>query len=458
MISLRDLGQGWNRFFFAEEKPLAIAVFRIVFGLVLLANQLLLLPHVPDWYGVRGVVSFDVAEKLPGGAGLNLFAWLPQHDATVWALYWGSCVLAVLLIIGLATRTSAALLFLTLVSLHHRNVLILNGGDTFLRLALFFLIFSGAGRAFSLDRLLRIARGRESGAPPLLAPWATRLIQLQLAFLYFYAFVWKATGGMWLAGTAVYYTSRLVEFWRFPLPYIFEHMWTIQLWSWATLLIEFALGTLVWIKELRYWVLLAGVLLHAGIDYAMNIPLFGFIMISAYVTFVPPGDLERFFERLRRGWLRLFGPREMLPLFYDGQCSFCLRSVELARRLDALRRIEFLNLHEEAVASRFPDLDRGRGESEMLARSRGVWLGGYWAFRAMSWRLPLLWLAVPFLYFPPVVWVGDRLYKTIARRRHCLLPKRTEPAPGTASESEGGVAGGNLPNEHPPGGPGDRVG
>ena len=103
-----------------------------------------------------------------------------------------------------------------------------------------------------------------------------------------------------MSGTAIYFTSRLIEFWRFPVPYVFEHMWTINLWSWSTLLIEFALGTLVWIKELRYPVLIAGVLLHIGIDYSMNIPLFGFIMTSAYVTFVQPADLERWLAPLIR--------------------------------------------------------------------------------------------------------------------------------------------------------------
>jgi hypothetical protein len=84
------------------------------------------------------------------------------------------------------------------------------------------------------------------------------------------------------------------------VPYVFEHMWTIKLWSWFTLVVELALGTLVWIKELRYPVLLAGILLHLGIDYSMNIPLFALVMISAYVTFVDPSDLERWLAHLTR--------------------------------------------------------------------------------------------------------------------------------------------------------------
>jgi hypothetical protein len=229
---------------------------------------------------------------------LNIFDWLPHSNAMVWAVYTASCIAALSLAAGFYTRTSAIVTFILFVSLNHRDPLILNSGDTFLRIGTFFVIFSPAGQMLSLDARRRARQRPGAAAVVPQPPWAMRLIQLQLTFLYLYAFVWKISGTMWLSGTAVYFTSRLVEFWRFPVPYVFEHMWTIKLWSWATLLIEFALGTLVWIKELRYPVLIAGVLLHIGIDYSMNIPLFGFIMASAYVTFIEPADLERVLRQI----------------------------------------------------------------------------------------------------------------------------------------------------------------
>ena len=305
MIRVRAIVDGWNRFFFAPESPLPIAVYRILIGLVVLANQALIFPDVEEWYSEQGIISSATAKRLAGGTGLNLFDYLSTSDAAVWSVFWVSVVAAVFLTAGLATRLSAGVLFLCLITLNHRNPLLLNSGDSFMRICIFFLIFSHAGAALSMDRWLRMRRGKESGPPAPRAPWAMRLIQLQLAFLYFYAFVWKMMGPLWLNGTALYYTSRLPEFFRFPLPYVFEHMWTIKLWTWGTLVIEFALGALVWVRELRYWVLLGGVLLHVGIDYTMNIPLFGFIMVSAYVTFVDPEDLERVLNwggaKLRKG-------------------------------------------------------------------------------------------------------------------------------------------------------------
>jgi len=307
VISIRDIIRGWNRFFFEPISPLPMAVYRILLGLLVLANQLLLLPDVMTWFSDRGALSFATARRVSGGSGLNVFNFLPHGDAMVWIVFVLSCFAAISLAAGFFTRTSAFLTFLFFVTLDHRNPMILNSGDTFLRLGTFFVMFSHAGRALSVDEWRRRKRGEKSATA--YPPWAMRVLQVQLSFVYFYAFIWKISGTMWMSGTAVYYTSRLFEFWRFPVPYVFEHFWTIKLWTWGTLLIEFALGTLVWIKELRYAVLLAGILLHIGIDYSMNIPLFGFIMASAYVTFVDPADLERWLAPvIRKARLEGLGP------------------------------------------------------------------------------------------------------------------------------------------------------
>ena len=290
MISIRQIIAAWNRFFYEPISPLDIAAYRILFGILLLVNELLILPDFTLWYGEGGSLSRIVARDLPGGAGMNLLSALPAGDASAWAFFALMLLAIVTLTLGLFTRTSAAVVFVCLVSFNHRNVLPLNGGDTFFRIATFFLIFSHAGDCLSLDRSLRRSRGPIKPA----APWAQRMIQIQLSLVYITTFLWKVRGSMWLDGTAIYYTSRLQDFWRFPVPYLFEHMWTIKLWTWGTLVVEFALGFLIWIREFRYPVLLAGILLHLGIDYSINIPLFAPIMITAYITFVEPAHIGRF--------------------------------------------------------------------------------------------------------------------------------------------------------------------
>lgn len=205
------------------------------------------------------------------------------------------------------------------------------------------------------------------------------------------------------------------------MPYIFEHIWTIKLWSWATLFIELALGTLIWTKELRYWVLLAGVMLHLGIDYSMNIPLFGYIMMGAYITFVEPEALQRAFDWFKAKFNRATHFEQPIPVLYDAKCSFCIRSLEVVRRLDVLKRLQFYPMHEPATRQAFPDFDPARGEKEMLVRTSSGWLGGFFAFRYLARHLPLLWPFRPFLYLAPIRATGDRLYQRIAARRYCIL-------------------------------------
>src|SRR6516164_5819746 len=88
---------------------------------------------------------------------------------------------------------SIALVFLCLTSIQQRNLYITHGGDTFLRLAGFFLIFAPAGAALSLDRLIGMWRGKDSGVRPR-SPWAQRMIQIQLALVYLTTFLVKIKG------------------------------------------------------------------------------------------------------------------------------------------------------------------------------------------------------------------------------------------------------------------------
>ena len=74
--------------------------------------------------------------------------------------------------------------------------------------------------------------------------------------------------------------------------------------TWSTLAVELALGTLIWIRELRYWVLLAGVGLHLGIELSMNIPMFEWIMIITMLCMVDPKDMKDALTLAKEG--RLF--------------------------------------------------------------------------------------------------------------------------------------------------------
>lgn len=439
-MTFSNIRAAWNRFFHEPIPATTLGLYRIFFGLMLLSYAALISADLLVWYGDKGVLPLASATKISGGAGFDLLRYLPNTDLTV-LLFFGVFTIAALCVtLGFQTRIASIIAFLFLTSLHHRNTMLLHSGDFFLRIAAFWMMFADSGRAFSIDRLIRLARGKEGASPAPIAPWPLRMIQIQLSMLYLGAFFWKIRGEMWLDGTAIYYTSRLAEFWRFPMPYVFEHLWTIKLATWGTLVVEFALGALLWIKDLRYWILLAGVLLHAGIDWTMNIPLFAPIMITAYITWVEAADLERAFAWMRQQVNRRTKFTIQLPVFYDGKCSFCTRSVEILSRLDNLRHVHWIDMHSREAKAEYPDLDLDRGANEMLLRlPNGQWLGGFDAFRILARHFPLLWPILPILYIPPVPQIGRALYKRIAARRYCILPPRpTTARPREAATSPAG--------------------
>jgi Vitamin K-dependent gamma-carboxylase len=298
-VKRKSLVEAWNAFFFAEQSPTPVALFRIVYGLLISATLLLLRPDWLAWFGSHAWLSLPTMHQLEPGPRLDVFAIIPQNDALIDALFWIFLVSAMLLTVGFLTRFNSVLVFLCLNSIQQRNLYITHGGDTFLRVAGFFLIFAPAGAAFSFDRLIRIWRGKEGAEILPRTPWAQRMIQFELSLLYFVTFCWKLQGAPWIQGSALYYVFHLDEFQRFPLPSWLLQPAMLKLATWFTLALEFSLGVLIWIKKLRYPLLAIGLLFHLFLEYSTNVPMFQWDVLSAYILFIDPADIDR-----ATNWLR----------------------------------------------------------------------------------------------------------------------------------------------------------
>lgn len=298
-MTLKSLAEAWNRFFFEPISPVPIALFRIAFSLVVLIDIVLLRSDWLTWFGPRGLVTLKTMQQMEAGVRLNVFAILPQTDVWTNVVFWALLVSVLFLAVGLFTRASSVVVFLLVASLHQRNLYITNSGDTLLRASAFFLMFAPAGAALSLDRLRNIRRGREDVEIRPRPPWAQRMIQIELALLYFMTFWSKSQGPAWIDGTALYYVYHLDQFRRFPVPGFLQNLFLVRLETWFTLAVEFSLGVLVWFKELRYYVLALGALLHLSLEYSMNVPMFQWTALAMYVTFVDGADLARAWARIR---------------------------------------------------------------------------------------------------------------------------------------------------------------
>jgi hypothetical protein len=293
VITLGALADSWNAFFHAREPATTIAVFRVCFGALVLANAVLVLRDARLWLGPSGMLPHDHYCEVYGHRKFTLLRYLPASDISLYVVLGIHMVAALTLTVGLTTRWSAIAVFVTLISVQHRNPLIMYGADDVLRVMSFLLIFSQAGEALSIDRGIaeRSARVADTGTA-----WCTRLMQLQVSVIYFRAFLQKFRGRTWLEGTAVFYATELSDFQRNRLPSFARTLFWSKLGTWATLGVEFSLGPLVWIRELRYPIVAAGVILHIAMERFLNLHLFGATMIVCLVLFIAPRDLERLFR------------------------------------------------------------------------------------------------------------------------------------------------------------------
>jgi hypothetical protein len=292
-MTLVKLREAWERFFFAPQSPTPIAAFRILYGACVTLTLILLHAEWLDWFGVHSWVTLSTMTRVEPGVRLDLFTVMPQNDAWIVAFFWVFLCFAILLTVGLWTRFSSIVVFVCLASIQQRNLYILHGGDVFLRVTGFFLMFAPAGAALSVDRLIRVRRHLEGAEIAPRAPWAQRMIQFELALLYFSSFLWKLKGVHWLNGTALFYVFHIHAIQRFPLPAWTRQLWILKLATWYTLALEFSLGVLIWFRPLRYPLLVLGLLFHLSIEYSLNIPMFEWDVLTAYMLFIDPADLQR---------------------------------------------------------------------------------------------------------------------------------------------------------------------
>lgn len=307
-MSIRRLCADWANFWLRSESPLGISLFRIVFGLIVLEWCLLLYPDLFNWFGMRGITSVQCSQQVLqalGPPGLNILSWMPPTDASIAIVFWLTTVAGIFLTLGLCTRMSALAVYLGVAAFQQQNCLIMNGGDILLKMTAFYLIFAASGNCLSLDSWFK--RRRDPAQPPASNPvsgWPQQLFRFLIALIYFQAFWSKLEDPNWLNGSAIYFVLREHEFLRFPVAWIADSVWMCQTLTWGTLVIEGSMWALIWFKETRYWVLGGAVLLHLGIEYTMNLPVFESLMLAALIVFVPSNDLNFLFNRLRAAFAK----------------------------------------------------------------------------------------------------------------------------------------------------------
>jgi hypothetical protein len=276
------VSSAWERFWFSPRPTSTLAVIRIAFGLLALCWTISLAPDLGAFFSGGGLLA-----RQPGGSGVWGVLGVIHGDDAVEVLFTVLLVACLALTIGYQTRLASVLVFVGILSLERRDPYVFNTGDGLLRLMAFYLMLTPAGTALSVDRWLS-ARERFWEFPAR-AQWGLRLMQVQFSILYISGLWIKVQGTTWNDGTAVSYALRISDLARFPLPSVLTRSLLLSnLLTFGTLAIELSLAILVWNRRLRLPVMLAGLSLHLGIEYAIRVGFFSLGMFTLYLAFVDP--------------------------------------------------------------------------------------------------------------------------------------------------------------------------
>jgi predicted DCC family thiol-disulfide oxidoreductase YuxK len=112
-------------------------------------------------------------------------------------------------------------------------------------------------------------------------------------------------------------------------------------------------------------------------------------------------------------------------VLFDGDCAFCQRSIAILKKLDWLHRLHYQSARE---VDHLPPCEEPLVQEKLIEEMHVVTpdrrraYAGFRAFRWIAWRLPLTVLTAPLLYLPGVPWLGNKVYRWVAKHRFQLVP------------------------------------
>jgi Vitamin K-dependent gamma-carboxylase len=281
----------WDKFWFKPIDARQYAALRIAFGCLSLVYFLSLLPYLTAQFSGVGWLSDSRQIAQQNGGSWSLF-FIPAKEHTItlaYAIVFLGIMSAFLMTIGWHSRVAAFVTWLVWVSLWNRNPLLLDGDDAVLKVMCFYLMLSPCGNSWSAD-----ARFRQK--PQTAAVWPLRLVQFQIALIYFVSGWVKFHSQEWLDGTVLQYVLVHPQYSRWDAWALIDNSlianilagiaWFIRWWE---LLFPLLLSN----AYTRRLSLLIGILFHVGLLLTMNLRWFTVIMLALYLALVPNGCFIR---------------------------------------------------------------------------------------------------------------------------------------------------------------------
>lgn len=415
-VKYRALLRIVKEFFSAVTHPINLAVFRIV-----------LFYYVYSLVDVSTIFAFSkIPAELrvaPFGMGW-LLDFLPINPT--WAQ--SSAELLVICsftaMIGLFSRTSA--LVVAISGFYAWGIPQFYGKVNHYHHLLWFALILAASRcgdALSCDAIIasieRADKGMTDGSGPSQQySLPLRFVMLLLGIMYFFPGFWK----LWTSGVAWAWSDNLkftmyakwIELgdWT-PFFRVDQYPLLYKLGATMAIIFETSFIFLVFSRGFRLLAPLGGLMFHTMTAVFMGIS-FNSLLIC-YVVFFDWHSISSWVGR------QLF--KDTMYVIFDGNCKLCRRTVAALRVFDILGRVNYLNaLDTNAIKNHgLSWLDNTGLMTDMHAIVGTTRHVGYRAYRALAWRVPLLWPIAPLLYLWPLPRLGKWVYRHVADSRTCII-------------------------------------
>ena len=391
----------------------SLALFRVALGTIVIADLFRRAVDLRAHYTDFGVLPRpDLLEyyKTAGKWTVHLFTGGWQGTAVLFALH---AVFALAMVLGYRTKIATFLTFALTVSLHHRNPLVLQGGDAVVRMALFWAMFVPLGARFSIDEALDVDRPRPR---PGLATLGTFCLMAQVVMLYEFTGTLKLHPVWHTEMTGVRYAMSLEAFATW-----FGH----QLLSFPNLMAAASLGTIIfeisgpvvalmpwWGGRIRMLGALAFIAFHLLLlEPAMRLGYFTWAGATLWLAWFPAIFWDKLNARVATK------ERLGLRVYYDSGCGFCRKTARFVRSL--LLAPDTYIAPGDVDPSIQESIDTE--DSFVVQTHDGRRLHGVEALRELFGASPVVgWLFRPLLGFGPIAAFAGWKYRWIARNRGWL--------------------------------------
>jgi len=260
---------------------------------------------------------WNIDRRRVSRVGHGIFSiWFHVSDRnTMLMVHSGILVIMALFAAGAFTRVTSVLTWLAALCYIHRSQQVLFGMDTMMSILLFYLMIGNSGAALSIDRWRQKRRAIQASlarcgkideptraflaAPPpsVSAGFALRLFQVHFCFVYMASGLSKLKGAAWWNGNAIWDVMVNPEFTLLRYPW---YEWAVRqladtkpvyytfitLGAWFTGFRAMAFPFLV-LTRWRVWMVLCGLVLHAGIGILMGLNLFELMMMVMLLAYLP---------------------------------------------------------------------------------------------------------------------------------------------------------------------------